>query len=178
VIVHGYGLVPGLSLHPDVIDADRELALAAWVGELAPAPASGRHRIDLYGRGAFNEGYSGGRRVSDQIPTILDELARDLIGARMLEMAPDQVTVSEYLPGQGVGPHADRIEGGPVITGVALLADATMRLVCGTDPPLDLRYPRRAALRMEGPCRFYPWLHQILPVTLRRISIVFRRAAG
>jgi alkylated DNA repair dioxygenase AlkB len=146
-----------------------------WIERTAPAPAGGRTRLDLYGYGAFNRGYGSARRVSDAIPMMLGELASDLKRGGYLEQLPDAITVSEYLPGQELGMHVDRIEAGPIVVGVSLLGDCVMRVRHRFDEPIDVHYPARDLMRMADPCRSEPWRHAILPVTERRISIVFRR---
>lgn len=174
-------LISGLLFYDDAIDARREAGLVRWVDDLPPAPTSpSRHRIDLYGHGPFNAGYGSARLVSDRIPVVLAELAGELRRAGVLLPEPDAVTVSEYLPGQGVAPHTDRPEAGPVIVGVSLLADATVDFVRdageGATLSMGFVYPRRSVMRMEGECRSDRWRHAIRPVTARRISIVYRRS--
>lgn len=167
----GRALARGIVVTPNAISEALERELVTYVCRVAAEPTcSKRARIDLYGDGAFNDGYGSGRRMGP-IPEILLALGRQ-IGAP----DPDAVTVSEYTPGQGVGAHIDRREAGPVIIGCALLADSVLRFCDRTGATCDVAYPRRGALRMADPMRSAPWTHELLPVASRRISIVFRRA--
>ncbi len=132
-----------------------------------------RRRLDVYGVGPFARAY--GIHVSDDIPPILAVLAVDLFGG-VYGAGYDTVSISEYLPGQGVAAHIDRAEAGPVIRTLSLLADA--RLVFRRAEPsfsyTAVRAPRRALFTIAGECRYAPWTHQLEPVTERRISIAFR----
>lgn len=110
-------------------------------------------------------------RICDEIPRILYDMAV-LLGIEH----PDAISVSEYLPGQGVGMHVDRAEAGPTIIGVSLLGAGVLRFQRDDERAIDIDYPRRAMMVMEGECRSLPWQHELLPVKERRISIVFRRA--
>jgi hypothetical protein len=162
----------GLSFSPGIAPK-LENELASWIASRPAEPTRSRHRLELWGTGPFIATYGAGRRMGNIPPRgILADLAYEL----KCETA-DAITVSEYLPGQGVGRHVDREQAGPVIVSVALLSDAVLRFHCGLEPPVDVRYPRRGVMRMVDPVRSLPWEHELLPVIERRISIVFRRSS-
>lgn len=176
--------VPGLLIVPDIITPERELALVAWIETLPAAPTRVRHRVDLYGTGAFVGIYGVGRKLG-AIPAFLFELAAELESrvwdGSTSRCLPDAVTISEYLPGQSLGLHVDHATAGPTIMGLSLLGDCIVRFQRGDDHPdnvFETLYPRRALMLMTGPCRSLPWQHEILPVHERRMSIVFRRASS
>lgn len=47
------------------------------------------------------------RRTNPACPSPARPLLRRLVDCVVVEAEPDQVTVNEYLPGQGIGPHVD-----------------------------------------------------------------------
>ncbi len=170
--------VPGFEIAEDAVGFEREARLVAWIEQsIPPAPIAKRHRLDMYGDGLFSRGT--GRLVSKQIPPILAVLAVDLFGG-IVGVNYDTISISEYLPGQGVAAHTDRAEAGPVIHTLSLLAEA--RLVFRRAEPsfsyTALHAPRRALFTIAGECRYAPWTHQLEPVTERRISIAFRGVRG
>ena len=174
----GRALIPGLAIVPDAITPEREAGLVAWIERIHPQSFGGRRRLDLYGDGPFVR-TSGGRVVSGIIPPYLAQLALEIYGEGCTA-----ITVSEYLPGQGVREHIDRPEAGPVIRTLALLSDADLvfRKQVGAPPGAQIferfsvPFPQRSLMQMRDPCRSSPWTHELLPVAHRRMSIAFRGA--
>ncbi len=90
---------------------------------------------------------------------------------------PEQAIVNEYMPGQGIGMHADAASFGPVIVSLSLAADQAMRFRRGTVRPyqrdgLDgdeiVTLPRRSALVLTGRARTN-WMHGICRRQPRRV---------
>ena len=76
--------------------------------------------------------------------------------------APEQCIVNEYVPGQGIGMHADHAQFGPVVASLSLAADWPMRFrprrvrpYARDGLPGDevVVLPRRSALVLTGPAR-------------------------
>ena len=104
---------------------------------------------------------------------------------------PAQCIVNEYLPGQGIGMHADHRDFGAVVASLSLADDWPMRFrPRNTRPyvrhgvPGDrvLTLPRRSVLVLSGPAR-QAWMHGIDPSDtanrrVTRVSATFRTLAG
>lgn len=143
-------------------------------------------------RGFEFHGYVGNRRVvyygwrydftaerieqTDDIPPFLLRL-RDTAGA-FAEMEPaalQQVLVTEYDAGAGIGWHRDKAVFGQVI-GFSLLSACTFRLRRKAGEKWErenvVAEPRSAYL-LSGPSRT-EWEHSIPPVDTLRYSITFR----
>jgi alkylated DNA repair dioxygenase AlkB len=146
-------------------------------------------------------GYLGKRRVvsfgwqydfagrslkeAKEIPEFLLTLrAQAASFANMEPGALQQVLVTEYRPGAGVGWHRDKAVFGQVI-GVSLLAPCVLRFRKKVENPRDAEKPSRqwqrvnAALQprsaylLSGPARM-DWHHSIRPMEALRYSITFR----
>ena len=102
---------------------------------------------------------------------------------------PEQCIVNEYLPGQGIGMHADHEVFGPTVVSISLGAEWTMhfrprnvRPYSRTALPRDetASLPRRSALVLRGPARTV-WMHGLDPETNaalpERVSATFRTIA-
>ena len=117
----------------------------------------------------------------------------EVIGARLAPWfggdLPTQCIVNEYLPGQGIGMHADHAIFGPIVVSVSLGAEWTMhfrprnaRPYSRTALPGDEthRLPRRSALVLRGAART-TWMHGLDPETNaalpERVSATFRTLA-
>lgn len=122
------------------------------------------------------------------IPNFIEKLIDRMIDEDIIEERPDQVIINEYLPGQGLKPHRDRVTYFKnIILGLSLLSGTIMDFV-----PIDYRIkdkrsiyiPPRSLYIMEDEARL-KWLHGIAPRKKdkideeiiprgRRISITFR----
>jgi alkylated DNA repair dioxygenase AlkB len=176
-------LPQGLRYQPSLITATDERALVARVSELP-----------------FREfefhGYLGKRRVvsfgwkydfSSQRLQKADDLPDYLIGLRKLAgefsgldpNALQQVLVTEYASGAGIGWHRDKAVFDQVV-GVSLLAPCTVRFrrkVGGAWDRANLRAEPRSAYHLSGPARS-EWEHSIASVDPLRYSITFRSMHG
>jgi len=101
---------------------------------------------------------------------------------------PDQITVNEYLPGQGIGKHVDtHLAFGESITVLSLGSHTTMEL----SSPHETKYlflPSRSLFILQGESRYF-WAHAVqgrmedkiggeIVKREKRISIVFRNIRG
>jgi alkylated DNA repair dioxygenase AlkB len=134
----------------------------------------GKRRVVSFGwRYDFNE-----RKLveSDDIPDFL--LALREPAARFAGLAPDrlqQVLVTEYAPGAGIGWHKDKAVFGEVV-GISLLSDCRFRLrreVDGKWERASILAAARSAYLLSGPAR-WEWEHSIPGVAALRYSITFR----
>ena len=117
----------------------------------------------------------------------------EVIGGRLAPWfggdLPEQCIVNEYLPGQGIGMHADHAMFGPVVVSVSLGAEWTMHFRPRNASPYSRtalpgdethRLPRRSALVLRGAARS-AWMHGLDPETNaahpERVSATFRTLA-
>lgn len=175
-----HGTMPeGLRYQPALISVGDEQALIARVRELP-----------------FREfefhGYLGKRRVvsfgwkydfSSQRLQQADEIRAYLLSLRSLaalfaNLEPEalqQVLVTEYAEGAGIGWHRDKAVFDQVV-GVSLLAPCTLRFrhkANGNWERANLRAAPRSAYHLSGPARA-EWEHSISRVDKLRYSITFR----
>lgn len=104
----------------------------------------------------------------EAFPPIIGGLVDRLLGSQHIRARPNQATLQEYTPGQGIPPHIDTVWAfGEEITSLSLLAGSVMRFrpvfTVGVAPEtaVDVEFPRRALLLMTGDAR-YKWSHAIL----------------
>jgi alkylated DNA repair dioxygenase AlkB len=137
-------------------------------------------------------GYTGKRRVvsygwkydfthqrlqeSDDVPDFLRSLRE--VAAAFAEVTPEslqQVLVTEYDAGAGIGWHRDKAAFGDVI-GISLLSACTFRLRRKQGSKWErasITAEARSAYLLRGPSRT-EWEHSIPPVDSLRYSITFR----
>jgi alkylated DNA repair dioxygenase AlkB len=123
------------------------------------------------------------------LPDWADNIAKRLHSDRLIASVPDQVTVNEYLPGQGVSSHVDC---------TACFGDTIITLSLGSSCVMDFTHPqtqqKASVLLLPGSvlasqkAARYLWKHGIAArevdtykgkefVRTRRISVTFREAA-
>jgi alkylated DNA repair dioxygenase AlkB len=176
----GAGLPDGMAYREEMISAAEERALAALIAALPLKPFE------------FVGGFRGNRRVmsfgwrydfdahqvqkADDIPPELLELRRTAAAfAGMAAEAFQQVLVTEYAAGAGIGWHKDRAVFGEVV-GISLLASCHFRLrrkTGATWQRASLVAQPRSAYLLSGVSRTQ-WEHSIPPVDRRRYSVTFR----
>jgi hypothetical protein len=196
---------PGLALRRDLIAPASADAIWAWSWSL-PVAAPGA--VDPAAGFAFSElSYDGevvpgrveaaagdpiwaadGPRRGGPIPPPLEGLRTAACAAvRELEIvgaaAPGvvdftSVYADRFDPGARFVPHADRDIYGPVVATVSLGCQVTVRFSDGAGERVDLPVPDRAIYVFWPPLRHLPWVHEVLPVTDRRLSISLRTGAG
>lgn len=90
--------------------------------------------------------------------------------------ALEELLVSRYPPGAGIGWHRDAPMFGPAVIGVSLLGASRMRFrreVGGAYETFALELPPRSAYILAGAARTV-WQHTIPPVKTLRYSLSFR----
>jgi len=135
---------------------------------------TGKRKTVSYGwRYNFN---GGGLTKTDDMPEFLTELrARAEAFANHAPGSFQQVLVTEYAPGAGIGWHKDRSVFGDVV-GISLLSRCTFRLrkrIASGFKRQNLTAEPRSAYLLRGPSRT-EWEHSIPGVETLRYSITFR----
>ena len=155
---------------------------APWLTEL-------RRRVQHYG---YRYDYRGGgsHAPAPDFPRWASVMA-DRLREHFAGTLPVQCIVNEYLPGQGIGMHADHRDFGPVVASLSLSACWPMRFrrrdaapYARTGLPDDgvVTLPRRSVLVLAGRARS-EWMHGIDPadtrdLTATRLSATFRTLPG
>ena len=100
---------------------------------------------------------------SNKIPRFLNNLINIMIDENIINEKPDQIIINEYLPGQRLIPHRDRISYfKDVIIGVSLNSGTVMQFISMKDnkQKKEIYIPRKSLYIMEGEAR-NKWLHGI-----------------
>jgi alkylated DNA repair dioxygenase AlkB len=135
---------------------------------------TGKRRTVSFGwRYDFN---GGGLTTTEEMPEFLTGLrSRAEVFAGNAPRSFEQVLVTEYAPGAGIGWHRDRSVFGDVI-GISLLSSCTFRLRRRTAKGFErqnLVAEPRSAYLLRGPSRT-EWEHSIPAVDTLRYSLTFR----
>ncbi len=172
-------LPEGFRYRAEVISAADERALLAHVQALPFREFefhgyTGKRRTVSFGWSYDFEART--LREADDLPDFLRPLRA--VAARFADLAPEalqQVLVTEYDAGAGIGWHRDKAVFGDVV-GISLLAPCRFRL----RRQVGERWERaalvaepRSAYLLRGPSRT-EWEHSIPPVDARRYSVTFR----
>jgi alkylated DNA repair dioxygenase AlkB len=173
------GMPEGFKYQPDVLSPDKEQRLLEEVQELPFKEFEfqgyvGKRRVVSFGwQYDFNQRLL---RKAEDIPSFLislREAAADFAG-----MAPErlqQVLVTEYGAGAGIGWHRDKAVFGEVV-GISLLSACRFRLrrkAGATWERVSLTAEARSGYLLSGPSRT-EWEHSIPEVDTLRYSITFR----
>ncbi|XP_067663773.1 alkylated DNA repair protein alkB homolog 8-like [Haliotis asinina] len=160
----------GLVLLPDFVTPELEMNLLDqinWNEQGSEAQRTLKHRrVKHYGY-EFKYGINN-VDPNDPLPEGVPESCREFL-SRAMEMGvvkhyPDQLTVNQYEPGQGIPPHVDT---------PPAFEDGIMSLSLGSQAVMDFRHPddgrhlsvllpQRSLLVMSGDSR-YIWSHGITP---------------
>ena len=190
-------LPTGFAYRRDLVSPDEESALVARFAALPFRTFEfqgflGKRRVVSYGwRYDFNV-----MKIerTDDIPDFLLELRERAAGfAGLAPTALQQVLLTEYAPGAGIGWHKDRSVFGEVV-GISLLSPCLFRLrrkagaakagagragveKAGAWERAALTLGPRSAYLLSGPARA-EWEHSIPPVASLRYSVTFRNFRG
>ena len=176
-------LPEGLRYQPALISGSDEAALLERVRELPFREFEfhgylGKRRVVSFG---WKYDFSSQRlQKAEGIPDYLLSL-RALAGlfANLEPEAFQQVLVTEYAEGAGIGWHRDKAVFGQVV-GISLLAPCSLRFrrkVEGNWERANLLAEPRSAYHLSGPARS-EWEHSISRVDKLRYSITFRSMAA
>lgn len=173
----------GLLYEPALISRTDETVLVEHVRELPFREFEfhgylGKRRVVSFG---WKYDFSSQRlQKADEIPDYL--LSLRALAALFAQQEPEafqQVLVSEYADGAGIGWHRDKAVFGQVV-GISLLAPCTLRFrrkVSGNWERANLHAEPRSAYHLSGPARS-EWEHSIARVDTLRYSITFRSMAA
>jgi alkylated DNA repair dioxygenase AlkB len=175
-------LPDGFRYRPDVISAADEKRLVARFETLPLKPFEfhgylGNRRIFTFGHKYMFAGADAGEDHSipnDMRP--LMEIAGEISGQPATRF--EQIMVTEYAPGAGIGWHRDKPEFADVIA-FSLLAPCTLRFRRAegeTWQRRKLQVEPRSAYLLRGAAR-WDWYHSIPPVDALRYSVTFRNFA-
>lgn len=169
----------GFRYQPGLLDAGDEAALLARLRAL-PFRAfefhgyAGKRRVVPFG---WQYDFAGRHlRKAAPIPDFLLDLR--VRAATLGALAPEalqQVLVTEYSPGAGIGWHRDKPVYGQVV-GISLLAPCVFRFrrpTRDTWARINLTAAPRSGYLLSGPARSL-WEHSIPPVSALRYSVTFR----
>lgn len=172
-------LPPGVTYRRDVLTPAEERELAAQLGELPLAPFVFRGFVGNRRTASFGWRYDfnvGGLQKAAPIPDCFLPW-RDKV-ASVAGIPPDsleQMLVSAYAPGAGIGWHRDRPQFG-IVAAISLLAPCRMRFRRKRPGGWDRLHanlePRSGyVLAQDGR---HVWEHSIPPVDALRYSLTFR----
>jgi alkylated DNA repair dioxygenase AlkB len=176
----GKSVLPeGLRYQPALISSSDEMALVEHVRVLPFREFEfhqylGKRRVVSFG---WKYDFSSQRlQKAEEIPHYLRSL-RSLAAlfANLEAEAFEQVLVTEYAAGAGIGWHRDKAVFGQVV-GISLLAPCTLRFrrkVGAAWERANLLAEPRSAYHLSGPART-EWEHSISHVDTLRYSITFR----
>lgn len=179
------GSPPGASLRADYLCRADEADLLAAI-DAAPWSTALRRRVQQFGcRYDYRSRDLGPETRLVPLPDWLAAVCNRLVADGVFGAAPDQVIANEYLPGQGVSAHIDRLSCfGPVVASLSLGGAATMLFSRDGAAPVATLLPPRSLLVLSGEARTQ-WKHAIparksdsvggvrIPRT-RRVSLTFR----
>ncbi len=170
----------GLRYVPDFLSEAEEAAVVEALSGLAFREIHmhgvvARRTVAHYG---WDYGYESWRLTpAPPVPRFLEPVrARCAQAAGLPPEALEELLVSRYPPGAGIGWHRDAPMFGPAVIGVSLLGASRMRFrreVGGAYETFVLELPPRSAYIMAGASRS-TWQHTISPVKTLRYSLSFR----
>jgi DNA oxidative demethylase len=174
----------GFQYLPDWITADEEKELLTYVEKLCFAEVRmhgviARRRVVHFG---WDYGYDSWTiKPTQPIPHWLMPLRRRVaVLMRVLAEAVEEVLVTCYEPGAGIGWHRDAPMFGSKVVGVSLLGSGRMRFqrtVDGGRETAEAVLAPRSSYVLAGAARFL-WQHSIPPTKQLRYSITFRTLKG
>src|ERR1700716_1189003 len=172
-------LPAGFRYIPDVLSSAEEKALVRQFEKLSLKPFEfhgyqGNRRIYTFGHRYTSAGKEP--RADASIPDylrLLTEIASRISGAPM--DAFEQLMVTEYAPGAGIGWHRDRPSYEDIVA-VSFLAPCTLRLRRRVEEGWDrwsAHVEPRSVYLLHGPVRDN-WQHSIAPMDVLRYSVTLR----
>ncbi|GAB1601684.1 DNA repair alkB homolog 8-like [Argonauta hians] len=193
-------LPPGVILLKDFINEDYETQLLdaiEWADSDSSAQTTLKHRKTKHFGYEFlysTNNVDPNTPLPYGIPSVCYEMIFKVLQHGLIHHTPDQLTVNQYFPGQGIPPHVDT---------PSAFEDGIMSLSLGSLVVMEFHHPdgrhksvvlpRRSLLVMTGESR-YIWSHGITPrksdivplpdgsVTLvrrdTRVSFTFRKLAS
>ncbi len=150
--------IPGLSLTKNFITEAEETFLWKEVNKLPwETDLKRRYQVHGYSYDAETKSYLA---YIGELPQCVSFLAQRLVEEGLLREMPDQCGVNEYEPGQGIGPHVDKLMFQDQVIMVSLGSDIVMDFYGPNEEKVSILLPRRSAILAEGKAR-YEWKHGI-----------------
>ncbi|XP_038055354.1 alkylated DNA repair protein alkB homolog 8-like [Patiria miniata] len=168
-----HSLPPGLILLENFIDVETEAALMGemlWEqgdqSEEAVRSTLKHRKVKHFGY-EFNYATNNVDKdspIPEPVPPLYVDVIDRIMATGLVQNRPDQITVNEYQPGQGIPPHVDTHSAfQEAIISLSLGSQVLMEFsnpTTGRQVPVFL--PRRSLLIMTGEAR-YLWSHGITP---------------
>jgi DNA oxidative demethylase len=172
----------GFSYIPGVLSNDEECVLVDLLAQLPYGTitlrgVTARRRVACYG---FEYGYASRTALPGlPLPPVLHAIKTHCAQVVGVLDRFDQVIVSEYPPGAGIGWHTDAAVFGETILGLSLGAPARLQLrerdstrVAGA-----FRLEPRSLYALRGQAR-WRYQHRLVPVAATRYSLTFREVVA
>lgn len=184
--------IPGLTYIPNYIGVPEQHQLLKEIDEQEWSLESleSTRRIQQHGyRYEYQNGILVACNYLGDLPDWAMQIAKRIYGDRLTEIIPDQATVNEYEPGQGLRSHIDC---------VTCFGDTLITLSLGSPYMMEFTHSRTQEKRellllpgsllvLKGEAR-YVWQHGVIPrdrdiyngrefIRSRRVSLTFREAA-
>ena len=144
--------VPGLSLNKNFITEAEEDYLWQEVNKL-PWNTTLKRRKQTHGMTSDKETHTILEYLGE-LPSCTNFLTQRLVEEGLLRDKPDQCGVNEYEPGQGIGPHIDRLLFGSQVIMVSLGSPIVMDFHGPNGEKFSVLLPRRSAVLAEGDARY------------------------
>ncbi|XP_066555394.1 alkylated DNA repair protein alkB homolog 8 [Amia ocellicauda] len=170
-------LPPGLTILEEFVSPDDELRLLEAIDWSSQSDGDGmqkalKHRkVKHYGYEFRydNNNVDKEKPLSEGIPQVCDGVLERCLKENLIKVKPDQLTINQYQPGQGIPPHVDTH---------SPFEDTIVSLSLGSKVVMDFKHPDgrsvavvlpgRSLLVMTGESR-YLWTHGITP---RKFDVV------
>ncbi|XP_073439120.1 tRNA (carboxymethyluridine(34)-5-O)-methyltransferase ALKBH8 isoform X2 [Dendrobates tinctorius] len=165
----------GLLIVEDFLSPEEELVLLLenihWETEDGHQKSLKHRRVKHYG---YEFRYDNNNVDKDQplpedIPVFCRVLLRRCLHQGLIKNMPDQLTINQYEPGQGIPPHIDTHSAfEDEITSLSLGSEIVMDFRHPDGTSVSVKVPPRSLLVMSGEAR-YLWTHGITP---RKFDVV------
>ncbi|XP_044142012.1 alkylated DNA repair protein alkB homolog 8 [Bufo gargarizans] len=161
-------LPPGLLIVENIVSPEEELVLLEninWETDNSNQKSLKHRRVKHYG---YEFRYDNNNVDKDKplpggLPEFCNVLLERCLHQKLIKNMPDQLTINQYEPGQGIPPHIDTH---------SAFEDEIVSLSLGSEIVMDFRHPdgtnvpvmvpQRSLLVMSGESR-YLWTHGITP---------------
>ena len=173
-------LPQGFSYHPDWITTDEEHSLLLHIEQLLFSEVRmhgvvAKRKVVHFG---WDYGYDSWTiSPTEPIPEwLMSVTARAASVMGVPAEAVQEVLVTRYAPGAGIGWHRDAPMFGPTVLGLSLAGSCRMRfqrMLAGERRTADAFLSPRSSYLLSGDARF-AWQHSIPPTKELRFSITFR----
>ncbi|XP_063300987.1 alkylated DNA repair protein alkB homolog 8 isoform X1 [Pelobates fuscus] len=167
-------LPPGLVIVDEFVTAEEELAMLEgvdWMSDIANKKSLKHRRVKHYG---YEFRYDNNNVDKDQplpggLPGFCTSVVERCLQQGLIKHKPDQLTVNQYEPGQGIPPHIDTHSAfEDEIISISLGSEIVMEFKHPNDSNVQVMLPQRSLLVMSGESR-YLWTHGITP---RKFDVV------